>query len=184
MQQLSALDLRKGFLVEYQGRICTVTDWTILRNDRRQNVRLQLKDVRTGRTYEVPKEATDAKYNVLEYQNVDLSHSYREGNEEVFYDTDGVEYRCPTEAAKDALVWTCDAYKGFLVDGVLIQVSTPISVVAVIQDTAPPMKGGSSGTKDALLENGIKVRVSQLCQTGDKIRLDPNTLEFRERITG
>ncbi|MBI5434332.1 MAG: hypothetical protein HZA52_15975 [Planctomycetes bacterium] len=181
MQQLSALDLRKGYLVEYQGRICNVTDWTILRNDRRQNVRLQLKDVRTGRTYEVPKEATDAKYNVLDYQNVDLTHSYREGGEEVFYDADGAEYRCPAEAAKDALLWTCDAYKGFLVDGALIQVSTPVSVTAVIQDCAPPMKGGSSGTKDAMLENGIKVRVSQLCQTGDKIRLDPETLEFRER---
>jgi translation elongation factor P/translation initiation factor 5A len=182
MQQLSALDLRKGFLVEYQGRICTVTDWTILRNDRRQNVRLQLKDVRTGRVYEVPKEATDAKYSVLEYQNVDLTHSYREGGEEVFYDADGAEFRCAAEAAKDALLWQCESYKGFLVDGNLIQVSTPISVVATITDTAPPMKGSSSGTKDAMLENGIKVRVSQLCQTGDKIRLDPETLEFRERV--
>ncbi len=182
MQQINALDLRKGYLVEYQGRVCTVTDWTILRNDRRQNVRLQLKDVLTGRTIELPKEATDAKYTVLDYQNVELTHSYRDGVDEVFYDADGGEFRCSAEAAKEALLWQCEHYNGFLVDGKLIRVSTPISVTAVIKDCAPPMKGGSSGTKDAMLENGIKVRVSQLCQTGDKIRLDPETLEFRERV--
>ena len=183
MTQLNALDLRKGFLVEHQGRMCTVVYWNILRNDRRQFVQMTLKDLLTGRITEL-KEHGDSKYSVLEYSQIDLSHSYRDGVDEVFYDGEGAEYRCSAEAAKDALVWTCEAYKGLLVDGRLVSVTTPNSVVATVTDTAPPMKGSSSGTKDAMLDNGIKVRVSQLVQNGDKVRLDAETLEFRERIAG
>jgi len=182
MPLLTALELRRGYLVEHQGRVCTVTDWTILRNDRRQNVRLTLKDVLTGRVFELPKESTDAKYTVLEYENVPLTHSYRDGIDEVFYDSSGTEWRCTVEAAKDALLWECEAFNGFVVDGKLIRVSPPAHLIATIQETAPPIRGAGTGTKDALLSNGIKVRVSQLCETGDRIRLDAETLEFRERL--
>lgn len=180
MQQLAALDLRKGFLVAHQGRMCTVVFWNILRNDRRQFVQMTLKDLKTGRITEL-KEHGDSKYDVLEYSQVDLSHSYRDGVDEVFYDSAGNEFRCSAEAAADALKWSCEAYKGFLVDGALVSVSTPVSVVATVTETAPPLKGGNSGLKDAVLDNGIKVRVTQLVQIGDKVRLDPETLEFRER---
>lgn len=182
MPVYSALELRKGLLVDHQGRVCTVIDWVILRNDRRQNVRLTLKDVLTGRITEMPKESTDAKYTVLEYENVPLEHSYRDGPDEVFYDANGTEWRCAADGAADALLWQCETYQGFVVDGNLMRVSTPSSVIGTIEDTAPPIKGAGTGTKDAILSNGVKVRVSQLCQNGDRIRLDAESLEFRERV--
>jgi elongation factor P len=88
----------------------------------------------------------------------------------------------PHEAAEDALVWKCDAYKGLLVDGRLVAITLPQSVVATVTETAPPMKGGGSGTKDAVLDNGIKLRVSLLTAVGDRVRIDPETLEFKERM--
>lgn len=182
MSQINALDLRKGHLVNYQGRICAVSDWSIMRNDRRQYVYVTLKDVKTGRIQEL-KEHGDSKFEFMENEKVDLSHSYSDGLEEVFYDKDGNEFRCPAEAAKDALIWGADSYIGFLVNGVLISVSPPASVVVKVKDTAPPIRGGgSSGLKDAMLENGIKVRVANLVATGESVRIDPITLEFRERI--
>ena len=179
--QLAALDLRKGLLVMNQGRMCTITFWNILRNDRRQFVQMAFKDLLTGRVSEV-KEHGDSKYEVLETSQVDLTHSYSDGPEEVFYDAEGGEYRCGAEAAKDALVWAGETYKGFLVDGRLVTVSLPTSVIATVAETAPPIRGAGTGTKDAVLDNGIKVKVSQLVQIGDKVRLDSETLEFRERV--
>jgi hypothetical protein len=45
------------------------------------------------------------------------------------------------------------------------------------------MRGaGSTGLKDAMLVNGIKVRVANLVANGEKVRIDPVTLEYRERI--
>src|SRR4029450_10564046 len=98
--QMQALDLRRNYLVQHQGRICTVTHWNILRNDRRQFVQMTLKDLLTGRVSEL-KEHGDTKYEVLESSQVELSHSYRDGNDEVFYDAEGAEFRCAAEAAKD-----------------------------------------------------------------------------------
>lgn len=179
--QLAALDLRKGLLVNHQGRMCTVIHWNILRNDRRQFVQMTLKDLLTGRVSEL-KEHGDSKYEVLETSQVDLSHSYTEGPEEVFYDAEGAEHRCSTEAARDALLWPLESYKGFLVDGRLVTVSLPTSVVAAVAETSPPIRGAGTGLKDAVLENGVRVKVGQLVQVGDRVRLDAETLEFRERL--
>jgi translation elongation factor P/translation initiation factor 5A len=180
--QINALDLRKGHLVSHQGRICTVSDWSIMRNDRRQYVYVTLKDLKTGRMQEL-KEHGDNKFEFLESEKIDLSHSYSDGLEEVFYDKEGVEFRCPAESAKDALIWGSDNYIGFLVNGALISISPPPSVVVEVKETAPPIRGGgNSGLKDAMLVNGIKVRVANLVATGEKVRIDPITLEFRERI--
>ena len=179
--QFNALDLRKGYLVSHEGRICTVTDWSIMRNDRRQYVYVTIKDLKTGRIQEL-KGHGDDKWDVLENEKLELTHSYSDGPEEVFYDSDGNEHRTPSEAAKDAVLWQSDSYVGFLGDGQIVSVSPPASVIVRVKETAPPLKGGNNGLKDALLENGIKVRVSQLVSSGERVRIDPVTLEFRERI--
>jgi elongation factor P len=142
---------------------------------------MRLRNLDTGRITEL-KEHGDSKFEVLDNEIIDLSHSYRDGNDEVFYSPEGEEYRCSHELAKDAIIWKCDAYKGFIVEGHLVSVSPPQSVVATVVETSPPVRGGGgSGLKDAMLDNGVKVRVGLLVDTGDKVRIDPETLEFKER---
>jgi elongation factor P len=181
--QLAALNLRKGYMVSYEGRTCTVIHWNILRNDRRLFVQMKLRDLETGRVTEL-KEHGDTKYELLENEVVDLTHSYRDGNHEVFFDPHGEEHRIAHAAAAAALLWEAESYRGFFVSGHLVNVSAPQSVVAKVKETAPPLRGGGSGLKDAVLENGIKVRVGLLVGPGDKVRLDPETLEFKERVGG
>jgi elongation factor P len=184
--QSNAMDLRKGYLVTHQGRTCTVIFWNILRNDRRTFVQLRLKDLETGRIAEL-KEHGDSKYEVLDSETVELTHSYREGNDEVFYTPEGVEYRCPHASVEEQLKWQVESFKGLLVDGHLVTVSLPSSVIATVTETNPPIKGaggGGSGLKDALLDNGVKVRVGLIVASGDKVRVDPETLEYKERVQG
>ncbi len=99
---LAALDLRPGYLVRYEGRMCTVSWWNILRNDRRQFIQLKLKDIQTGRGTEI-KDNPDTKYELLDNEELDLTHSYRDGIDEVFFKEDGEEVRCGVAAAEDAL---------------------------------------------------------------------------------
>jgi translation elongation factor P/translation initiation factor 5A len=157
-----------------------VIHWNILRNDRRLFVQMKVRDLETGRVTEL-KEHGDTKYEVLDSEEVELTYSYRDGVDEVFFDPNGNEVRCGHEFAADALKWACDGYVGFFVAGRLAEVRTPSSVVATVKETAPPMKGGGSGLKDAVLDNGIKVRVGLNVGVGDRVRLDPETLEFKER---
>ena len=69
------------------------------------------------------KEHADSKYEVLDSEMIELTHSYRDGESEVFYTPDGVEYRCPRAAveagaveksnyvawSKDGEVWYAEA---------------------------------------------------------------------------
>jgi elongation factor P len=181
--QVAALDLRPGYLVNLDGRMATVVWWNILRNDRRLFVQMKLKDLQTGRVSEL-KEHGDAKYEVLDKEETDLTHSYRDGPEEVFYKPDGDEVRCAVAAAEDALQWPAETYRGFFVSGSLVTVMPPRFSVLAVTETAPPIRGGGTGMKEAVLENGVKVKVNLLTDVGDKVRIDTETLEFKERVQG
>jgi elongation factor P len=77
--------------------------------------------------------------------------------------------------------WKADVYRGLLVDGALVTVNLPQSVVATVAETEPPVKGAGSGLKDAVLDNGIKVRVGAGIAVGDRVRIDSETMEYKER---
>jgi len=179
--QIPALDLRPGYLVNHEGRMCTVTWWNILRNDRRLFVQMKLKDLQTGRVTEL-KEHGDSKYEVLDKEEKEISHSYRDGPAEVFFTPEGDEIHCPIAAAEDALKWPADSYTGFFVSGNLVAVFPPRHAVVEITETTPPIKNAGTGQKEATLANGMKVKVNLLCDVGDKVRIDTETLEFKERI--
>ena len=38
-----------------------------------------------------------------------------------------------------------------------------------------------SGLKDAVLENGIKIKVGMAINPGDRVRIDSETMEYKER---
>lgn len=182
MSQVNAGDLRKGILVEIDGKPCSVVHWNIWKSDRRSRIQMKFKDVLTGRTSEVTAQPDD-RYSVLESEVIDLEHSYRDGPEEVFYTKTGEEYRCPAAPVEDVLRWQSGNYRGLLVDGHLLTVTLPQSVVATVAETEPSIKGAGSGLKDAKLDNGITVKVGLVINVGDRIRVDTETLEYKERVS-
>jgi elongation factor P len=179
--QLSAIELRKGFLVSYQSRIATVIHWNAWKSDRRSKIQLKFKDLLTGRVSELTCQADD-KFEILESEKISLSHSYQDGNDEVFYTPEGEEYRCPAPAVEDVLKWKAESYQGLLVDGKLVTVAAPASVVATVTDTTPPIKGVLNGLKDATLDNGLVVKVGMVINIGDRVRIDTESMEYKERV--
>jgi len=179
--QLSAIELRKGFLVTYQSRITTVIHWNAWKSDRRSKIQMKVKDLLTGRVSEITCQADD-KYEILESERIALSHSYQDGNDEVFYTPEGEEYRCPVPAVEDVLKWKAERYDGLLVDGKLLTVAAPPSVIATVTDTTPPIKGVLNGLKDAVLDNGLTVKVGMVINIGDRVRIDTETMEYKERV--
>lgn len=178
-----ALELRIGALIRYEGRMCTVIWWNILRNDRRQFVQMRIKDLQSGRIQEL-KEHSDSKFETLDKEEKEMAHSYTDGETEVFFTLEGDEFRCSKVAAEDALKWPAESYKAVFVGGELVTVKPPLFAIVEITDTTPPVKGVGSGTKEATLANGMSMKVSQLCSIGDKVKVDTETGAFKERIKG
>ena len=69
------------------------------------------------------------------------------------------------------------------VDGRLVAVLLQPTIEAKVVECEPHMKGQSSGMKDAILENGVQVKVATMVSPGDRVLLDSETMEFKERVT-
>ncbi len=182
MAEVAAIDVRKGMLLAVGDRMCRVVLWNIWKSDRRSRIQMKFKEILTGRTSEVTAQPDD-RYVVLEAELVELEHSYQDGPEEVFYTKTGEEWRAPAAGLEDVLRWKSDVYRGQLVDGRLVAVMLPLTVVATVAECEPYMKGQSSGLKDATLDNGIKVRVGTNVNPGDKVEIDSETMEFKDRVS-
>jgi elongation factor P len=182
MAQVTAIDVRKGMLLAVGDRMCRVVHWNIWKSDRRSRIQMKFKEILTGRTSEVTAQPDD-RYDVLEAEILELEHSYNDGAEEVFYTKTGEEWRSPAAGLEEVLRWGSDTYLGQLVDGRLVAVMLPQTVYAKVAECEPYMKGQSSGLKDATLENGIKVRVATNVNPGDRVAIDSETMEFKERVT-
>ena len=181
MPQLAANELRKGLLVDLQGKIAAITHWNIWKSDRRSKIQLRFKEILTGRTSESTV-LPDDRFVVLESETIDIEHSYQDGTHEVFFTKEGDEWRCPSAGVEDVLKWQASSYRGLVVDGVLLTVTLPASLVVVVADTAPSGKGIPNATKDAVLANGMTIKVGLFINVGDRVRIDTETLEVKERV--
>ena len=182
MAKVAACDVRKGMLLAVGDRMCRVVSWNIWKSDRRSRIQMKFKEMLTGRTSEATAQPDD-RYDVLESERIVLSHSYGDGTEEVFYTPAGEEWRCAAAAVEDVIRWKADQYEGLLVDGKLLTVNPPQSVVALVVETTPSIRGVQNGLKDAVLDNGLTVKVGMVINTGDKVRIDTGTMEYKERVS-
>jgi elongation factor P len=181
MAEVKAIDVRKGMLLQVGDRMCRVVHWNIWKSDRRSRIQMNFKELLTGRTSEITAQPDD-RYEVLEAEIVELEYSYKDGAEEVFYSKNGDEWRAPAAGLEDVLRWSAPTYRGQLVDGRLVTVMLQPTVIAKVEQCEPYMKGQSSGLKDAILDNGLKVKVGTMVNPGERVEFDSETLEFRDRI--
>ena len=68
-------------------------------------------------------------------------------------------------------------------EGRPIGVELPNEVVFEIVETSPVMKSATktASTKPAKLSNGVTVNVPEFIQSGEKVRVNPNTGEYLDR---
>ena len=182
MSKVAASDVRRGMLLAVGDRMCRVVSWNIWKSDRRSRIQMKFKEILTGKTSEVTAQPDD-RYEVIDAETVELEHSYRDGPDEVFYTKTGEEWRIPAAGLEDVLCWVSPTYRGQVVDGKLVAVMLPPTVVATIVKCEPYIKGQSSGLKDATLDNGLQLKVGTMLDVGDRAEFDSETLEFRTRVS-
>jgi elongation factor P len=76
-----------------------------------------------------------------------------------------------------------DTYSISFLDDEPLSINLPPKVVLVVTETTPGVKGNSATNvfKDAILENGLTVKVPPFIKTGDKVRVDTRTGAYTEK---
>jgi elongation factor P len=149
-------------------------------------VQATLRNLRTGAKHEMRFRSTD-KIEPAFIDIAEMQYLFKERNLYTFMNTETYDQiQIDEELLGDAKAYLKenDLVKVQLHDNVAIGVELPASVVLVITDTTPGVRGDTvtNTRKEATLETGIVVKVPLFINQGEKVRVDTRTGEFMERV--
>ena len=182
---ISGSELRKGIIIELEGRLYQVVDYQHVKMKRTALARVKLRDIQAGHTVErtFPSDEKFIKAR-LDYRR--MQYLYNDGDLYYFMDEENFE-QAPFNASQlgDALNYLKEgtsleisSYKGEMVG-----VELPITVELKVIDTGPGFKGdtATAGNKPAKLETGITIQVPLFINNGDVIKVDTRSGSYLER---
>ncbi len=183
---ISGSELRKGIIIELEGKLYQVVDYQHIKMKRTALARVKLRDMQAGhtleRTFQSNEKFTRAR---LDYH----SSQYLYNDENLYYFMDEENYEQTALSAeqlgdslnylKDGISVGISRYKGELVG-----VELPITVELKVIDTGPSFKGNTAtaGNKPAKLETGITIQVPLFINNEDIIKVDTRTGSYLERV--
>ena len=149
-------------------------------------VKMKLKNLLNGSNSESVYKA-DEKFDVLMLDRKECTYSYFADPMHVFMDTEYNQYEVEKESMGDALQYIEEGMPCEVVfyDGRAISVEMPNSVVREVEYTEPAVKGDTSGKvmKPARIKpTGYEISVPAFVDIGDKIEIDTDTGEYRNRV--
>ena len=151
----------------------------------RAMVHAKMRRLKTGATVEHRFRASDS-IEQAQMETHELQYMYRDATSFHFMNTETYDqYELDEEALGDHAQWMTDGMKVIAeyFDGRPISVELPNSLVLEITETAPVMKSATktASFKPAKLANGATVNVPEFIQSGEKVRVNPNTGEYLDR---
>jgi len=184
---ISGSELRKGVIIELEGKLYQVIEYQHVKMKRTALAKVKLRDIKAGhtmeRTFQSNERFTRAR---LDYR--DSQYLYNDGN--LYYFMDKENYEQTTLSAeqlgdtvnylKEGVSLGISSYQGEL-----INVELPITVELKVIDTGPGFKGdtATAGNKPAKLETGITIQVPLFINNEDIIKVDTRTGSYLERVS-
>ena len=172
--KVNAITLRKGNVVEHNGKLCVVVNNDIQQPGKGAAVaQVELRDIRTGNKDNV-RFRTQETVERVRLEQDDHQYLYADGDDYHFMHQESFEQ---ITINKELIGSPAD----FLVEGMIVEVETfegeplgvslPDSVSVEIAEAEPVVKGQTATTsyKPAILTNGVKVMVPPHIEAGTKI---------------
>jgi elongation factor P len=183
---INATEIRRGMSILFEGEPCRVVDFRHhTPGNLRAMVQAKLKKLRTGNTFEHRFRATDS-VDVASLETHELEFLYHAADDYHFMNTETFDQmELDAETLGDAAKWMSPGMKlqAEFFNGRPIGIQLPNALVLEIVETAPVMKTATktSSTKPAKLDNGVTVNVPEFLQTGERIRVNPESGEYIDR---
>ncbi len=184
-----ASDLKTGSVVEIDGGVY------IARNIDKRNpsargastlYKVRFFNVRSGQKLEQTLKGDDFLRDG-DLTKTSVQFSYREGDMITFMDTgDYSQYTLDADVLEEQLGYITEDLEGMiamLVDGEIVGIEVPQTVVLEITETSPSIKGASATarTKPATLSTGLEIQVPEYLETGERIKVNTANAKFLSR---
>ena len=181
-----ASNMRRGMTLMFNGEPCRVLDFHHhTPGNLRALVQAKLRKLRTGIQFEHRFRATDS-LEIASMETHDLDFMYRAGTTYHFMNSESFDQlEVEEDDLGDTAKWMTEGMKivAEFFEGRPIGIQMPSALTLEVVDTAPVMKTATktASSKPAVLNNGITVNVPEFIQTGERIRVNPETGAYLDR---
>jgi elongation factor P len=183
---MKAIDVRPGFGVKIDGKICVITGYEF-RNpgNLRSFVNIKYKDVIRGGVVERRFNPAD-DLEVIDLDRRPMEFLYKDGDDAVFMDNDNFDQVTVGKATlgESLLYLRPNASATLLLyEGRPIVVELPSSVELQVTETEPGVKNATvtNVMKDATMETGLKTRVPGFINQGEVLRISTEDGSYLSR---
>ena len=184
-----ASELKKGMVVEVNG-VPHVVKQVEVRNPSSRGAstlyKVRFNNLKTGQKLDESLKGDDF-FKDSDYVRAKAQYSYVDGNNYVFMNVeDYTQYTLSSEDLEGQVGYLTEGLEGIialLVDDAVIGIELPSSVVMVITETTPAIKGAtaSARTKTARLTTGIEIQVPEYLEMDDQVKVNTETGKFMSR---
>lgn len=184
-----ASDVKRGDVVEINGTPHSVKSVDAKSPSSRGAstlYKIRFTNLRTGQKLDESLKG-DVMLGNIDCERVAVQYSYVDGAEHVFMNNDDYsQYSLQSDMIEEQLpyleVGQSDLI-ALIVEGELLSISVPNTVVLEVSETAPGIKGATAAgrTKPATLTTGLEIQVPEYLEPGEKVKLNTETNKFMSR---
>lgn len=185
-----ASELKKGVVVEINGAPHAVKQVETKSPSSRGAATLykvRFTNLKTGQKLDESYKGDDILKDT-DCARIQLQYSYCDDDTYIFMSSDDYsQYGLNRNEVESQLGYITDGLEGIvglIVEGVLLGIELPQSVVMSITETAPAIKGATASgrTKPAILTTGLEVQVPEYLGPGETIKVNTETGKFMSRV--
>ena len=170
---IEAGDFKTGLTVMVDGDPWVVLDFMHVKPGKGAAIlKTKMKNLKTGSTQERNFNAS-TKFDAATIEKKKATYSYADGDTYNFMDQETYDnYELSAEQLGDNKYYILEGMEVSLMffEGNVLDISVPDKVELEIVETTPAIPGApSTQTKDATCETGLKIRVPQFIEQGEKV---------------
>jgi elongation factor P len=184
---MNVTELRPGNYFEDEGNLFQVIDILLNKTAMRKMVaKVKVKNIRTGAVIEI---ARNSGYDVevVSITKRTMQYLYDSGTTLVFMDPktfDQIEL--PKQNLENEIPYLAPNGEVILVsyDDEILGIDLPAKVALTVTDCEPGVRGDTvtnGGSKDAVLETGLKIKIPLFINPGEKVLVDTTTGKYDKR---
>ena len=184
---LNVTELRNGTFYKEGKDILLVLTYEHVKMGRGSGtIKVKVKNIRTGSVLE-KSFITGARVDEADVSKVKAQFLYRDGDTFNFMDPSSFEQFSITSAViGDQAKYLKDGLEVILIvsEGEALGLELPMSLIYTITETGPGERGNtvSNVFKEAVLDNGLVVKVPMFMNVGESVRVDTRSGEYVERV--